>query len=212
MMGCDEMIVLGDANTAVCLDPGCGGAPQSESNGLGGSLAGTPSRAGSPPVSLAGGGGSPSSDGGDAGNAAQGGEGPSPPGCQASLLDGTSYLACLAALDFDHAESACQAQGMHLVKIDSAQENATVLSLAPDDYVWIGGSNRADERVYVWLDGTPFYDSGAAVGGTYENFGTSEPASDPELRCVQLRQLGGGTWSNWRCSGMQSFVCERPAP
>jgi hypothetical protein len=29
------------------------------------------------------------------------------------------------------------------------------------------------------------------------------------LRCLQLRRSATGTWSNWQCSGKQSFVCER---
>jgi hypothetical protein len=120
-------------------------------------------------------------------------------------------MSCLAAKDFDEAEVACQESGMHLVKIDDAEENATVLRLALDDYVWIGGSSRDDSSVYTWLDGTTFYDSGGPVGAIYQNFDSSGPSSDPELRCVQLRELVEGTWSTWRCSGMQSFVCERYA-
>ena len=77
--------------------------------------------------------------------------------------------------------------------------------------MWIGGSNRDDPSIYAWIDGTTFYDSGAPIGGVYQNFGSSGPSSDPELRCVQLREQGAGTWSMWRCSGMQSFVCERYA-
>jgi hypothetical protein len=167
----------------------------------------------------------------------QGGEGPSAPGCvpstddhvcdgldeacQVTAMDagcanncrgtfanGSSYMSCLAAASFDAAEAACQANGMHLAKIDSAEENALVLSVARDDYVWIGGSNRSDADVYTWLDGTVFFRLDSPVAGTYENFGSGEPALDSRLRCLQLRQTGNGTWSNWQCSGMQSFVCE----
>ena len=118
-------------------------------------------------------------------------------------------MSCFAGDDFDQAEARCQANGMHLAKIDSALENATVLSLAQDEYVWVGGSNRADLNVYVWLDGTAFYASGAAVGDTYENFDPIEPSADRRLRCLQLRRSTNGTWSNAPCSDMQSFVCER---
>jgi hypothetical protein len=128
--------------------------------------------------------------------------------CRGTFVNGSSYMSCLAAASFDAAEAACQANGMHLVKIDSAEENSVVLSAARDDYVWIGGSNRGDADVYTWLDGTPFFSGGAAAPGVYQNFGTAEPAQDSKLRCVQLRQTGNGTWSNWQCSGMQSFVCE----
>ena len=219
--GCGPVIVLGDSDNAVCLGLDCGGGGQSGSAGSAGSSA----------IS-----GSSGVSGGSAGSSAQAGTGgcqPSvadevcdglnevcepdpddagcPGGCEGSFVDGASYMSCLAAKDFDEAELACQEQGMHLVKIDSEQENATVLSLALDDYVWIGGSNRDDASVYTWLDGTVFYDSGAPVGAVYQNFGDSGPSSDAELRCVQLREQVAGTWSMWRCSGMQSFVCERYA-
>src|SRR4051812_41642593 len=47
--------------------------------------------------------------------------------CQGTFVEGSSYMACLAAADFDQAEAACQTNGMHLVKIDSAAENQAVL-------------------------------------------------------------------------------------
>jgi len=185
-VGCSPLIVLGDADNAGCIDTGCGGTAESGSGGLGGTA-----------PDLAGG----------QGGAVQ----PVTPsgGCKESSVQGTSYMACLAAADFDQAEASCQANGMHLVKIDSALENMAVVSLALDDYVWVGGSNRDDPNAFIWLDGTPFYVSGAAVGDTYQNFGSGEPATDPKLRCLQLRRTSSGTWSNWQCTGMQSFVCER---
>ena len=234
--GCGPVIVLGDTENPVCLGLGCGGVGQSGGPGSGGTLAGAVAQAGVSAGGSAGSGGGVPSEGGASGG--QGGEGPIAPGCQpaatdevcngldaacepvlddagcsdtceGSFLNGTSYMSCLAAADFDGAEAACREHGMHLVKIDSAAENATVLGLALDDYVWIGGSNRDDASVYVWLDGTRFYDAGAPVGMTYQNFGDSEPSGNDDLRCVQQRELGGGTWSMWGCSGEQSFVCER---
>jgi hypothetical protein len=238
--GCGREIVLGDSDSAVCLGLGCGGVGQAGNPGLAGTFAGSLAQAGTGSPAAAGSVGSTGGGGGDSGGSGGSGTGggsqctpsatdescdgldekcePIPdddagcPGtCEGSFVDGTSYMSCLAARDFDAAEAACQANGMHLVKIDSAQENATVLSLALDDYVWIGGSNRDDASVYTWLDGTTFYESDAPVAGVYQNFNTSEPSSDAELRCLQLREQGDGVWSMWRCSGMQSFVCERYA-
>lgn len=129
--------------------------------------------------------------------------------CTGAFVNGSAYMSCLAASDFDQAEAACVANGMHLAKVDSAAENATVLGLAADDYVWIGGSNRANEAVFEWMNGADFYSSGAPVGGAYQNFAAGEPMVDAQLRCVQLMQPDDGTWSNWLCSETQSFVCER---
>jgi hypothetical protein len=127
--------------------------------------------------------------------------------CTGAFVNGTSYMSCLADSDFDRAEAACQANGMHLVKIDSALEDETVLGLALDDYVWVGGSNRDDFDVFSWVDGTPFYSFVAEIAGAYENFSESEPDQDERWRCVE--QDVDGTWSTWDCADGQSFVCER---
>jgi hypothetical protein len=236
--GCSPTIILGDLDGPLCLDSGCGGVAQGGSvpgGSAGANVSGTPAGGTGGSAGTAG----TSTEAGAAGEAGMAGQAgalacqPSPADhscdgldeacqvttqdqgcmgtCKGSFVNGTSYMACLAASDFDTAEASCQANGMHLVKIDDADENAVVKDLAPDDYVWIGASNRDDSDVFVWLDGTPFFSfSGSgSVNGAYENFGMNEPAQDQKLRCVQLRRTGDGTWSNWQCSGMQSFVCER---
>lgn len=127
--------------------------------------------------------------------------------CVGTFVNGTSYMSCFADSDFDQAEATCRGNGMHLVKIDDALEDETVHSLAPDDYVWVGGSNLEDLSVFSWLDGTPFYDFDAELVGAYENFAAGEPYQDERWRCVE--QDADGTWSTWDCSDPQSFVCER---
>ena len=116
-------------------------------------------------------------------------------------------MSCWSDSDFAQAEAACQDNGMHLVKIDDAEEDETVWSLAPDDYVWLGGSNLDDLSVFAWLDGTPFYDFDEPLADVYENFAATEPYQDERWRCVE--QDGDGTWSTWDCADLQSFVCER---
>jgi len=205
-VGCSPLIVLGDADDTGCLDTGCVGV-QSGSGGevaVGQGGAGPLGAPGCRPAAV-----DRSCDGLNETCEPTAADQGCSDGCKGSYVQGTSYMACLAGADFDQAEAACQANGMHLIKIDSALENQTVLSLALDDYVWVGGSNRDDPNVFTWLDGTPFFSSGAAVGDAYENFGSGEPAQDQMLRCLQLRRSATGTWSNWQCSGKQSFVCER---
>lgn len=129
--------------------------------------------------------------------------------CAGVFVNGTSYMTCSAASDFDQAEAACQGNGMHLVKIDDALEDETVLGLALGDYVWVGGSNREDLNVFVWMDGTAFYSFVDEVPDVYENFNTAadEPYKDERWPCVE--QDADGTWSTWDCAEAQSFVCER---
>jgi hypothetical protein len=116
-------------------------------------------------------------------------------------------MACLADSDFDGAEAACQDNGMHLVRIDSALEDETVWGIAPDDYVWIGGSNREDLHAFRWVDGSLFYDFEGEIVGAYQHFSATEPDWDERWRCVE--QDADGTWSTWDCLDGQSFVCER---
>jgi hypothetical protein len=127
--------------------------------------------------------------------------------CAGVFVNGTSYMSCFATSDFNQAEVACQENGMHLVKIDSALEDETVWSLAFDDYVWVGGSNLADFDVFSWVDGTPFYSFVEPISGVYEHFSDTEPDQDERWRCVE--QDADGTWSTWDCAEGQSFVCER---
>ncbi len=134
-----------------------------------------------------------------------------PDGCNGSTLNGVSYMACTTSSSFDQAELRCQAQRMHLVKIDSASENNYVVQLAQalGSYVWIGGSNRAQVSTYAWPDGSVFYTDGAAVTGVYQNFGPDQPAADATRSCVQIHDDAAGFWLNGHCADAEQFICER---
>ena len=131
-----------------------------------------------------------------------------PDGCTGATIDGVSYMACSISSTFDQAEARCQAQRMHLLRIDGGNENEQALELARTigSYVWIGGSNRADETRFEWTDATVFFENGAPVPGLYQNFGPDQPVADPERRCVQLHDATG-FWSNAPCSDNLQFIC-----
>lgn len=130
--------------------------------------------------------------------------------CTGLALDGTSYMACAGSYDFADAEAKCQAQGMHLIRVDSDAENELALDFAEQlgPYVWLGGSNRQDSDVFAWNDGDPFYRSGAPIPGRYHNFAAGQPQSMP-ISCVQLERANSGAWSNTRCTDTQELLCER---
>ena len=134
-----------------------------------------------------------------------------PDGCSGSTLNGASYMACTTSSSFDQAEVRCQAQRMHLVKIDSAAENNYALQLAQGlgSYVWVGGSNRADVSTYAWPDGSAFYRNGAPVAGVYQNFGPDQPTADATKSCLQIHGDASGFWLNAHCSDAEQFICER---
>jgi hypothetical protein len=133
-----------------------------------------------------------------------------PSGCTGTTVDGASYMACNISSTFDQAETRCEAQLMHLIRVHGGTENDRTMELARTigSYVWIGGSNRTDETLFEWTDGTAFYKNSAPVAGVYQNFGPNEPVPDPERRCVELHD-STGFWSNTSCSDTLQFICSR---
>ena len=134
-----------------------------------------------------------------------------PDGCTGSTLNGVSYMACSTSSSFDQAQVRCDAQRMHLVKIDSVSENNYAVQLAQTlgSYVWIGGSNRTQVSTYAWPDGTAFYTGGAALAGVYQNFGPGQPTADAARSCVQIHDDTSGYWLNAHCADAEQFICER---
>jgi len=134
-----------------------------------------------------------------------------PSGCTGSVLDGTSYMACTTSAPFNQAEVLCEQQHMHLVKVDTASENAYVDGLAKNlgSYVWIGGSDQALNGSFAWQGGGTFYAKSAPIAGVYQNFASNEPSTVPGRDCVQLHSDPPGYWLSAPCSDALQFVCER---
>jgi len=121
-------------------------------------------------------------------------------------------MACPTSAAFSQAELSCQAQHMHLVKVDSASENSYVVQLAQalGSYVWIGGSDLEQNGTFVWPAGTAFFATGAPVSGVYQNFAVGEPAaSDAGRHCVHLHDAPPGYWYATSCTNSEQFICER---
>jgi hypothetical protein len=133
-----------------------------------------------------------------------------PAGCTGSTVQDVSYMACSISSSFEQAETRCAGQAMQLLRIDGGTENELAMELGRTigSYVWIGGSNRADERRFEWTDGTAFYENGAPLSGVFQNFGPDQPVPDAERRCVQLHD-STGFWSNAPCSDSLQFICGR---
>ena len=134
-----------------------------------------------------------------------------PAGCDGIVLNGTSYMACSEGATFNEAEVLCQAQDMHLVRIDDAAENNVTVELAQNlgSYIWIGASSLLEVGSYAWLDGAVFFRGGATVDGLYQNFGPGQPVEGVGRNCVQLHDSVEGPWSNAPCSDVKPYVCER---
>jgi Lectin C-type domain len=134
-----------------------------------------------------------------------------PAGCDGIVLNGTSYMACAEGATFNEAELLCQAQSMHVIRIDDGAENNVTVELAQNlgSYIWIGASSLAEVGSYAWLDGTVFFRDGAAVDGVYQNFDTDQPVEGAGRNCVQLHNSADGPWSSAPCSDVKPYVCER---
>lgn len=134
-----------------------------------------------------------------------------PAGCDGIVVNGAPYMACSDGATFNDAEVLCQAQGMHLVRVDDEAENNVTVELAAElgSYVWLGASSLAEAGNYAWLDGTEFFRDGAAIDGVYQNFEPGQPVEGVGRNCVQLHNSAAGPWSNAPCSDVKPYVCER---
>ncbi len=134
-----------------------------------------------------------------------------PSGCTGTLQGGASYMACTVSATFNDAEVLCQAQHMHLVEVDSESENTIVTQLAGSlgSYVWIGGSDLAENGTFAWLAGAAFFRAGAPVSGAYQHFADGEPLAGAARHCVQLHDDPPGYWYVTSCSESKQFICRR---
>jgi hypothetical protein len=154
-----------------------------------------------------------------------------PAACEGRVLGGRGYMFCLAAANtFSGAITRCAAQGMHLVWIESAAENAAIVSAIEAsgesvDLAWIGAADRVEEGEWTWVSsltiaGTPFWsglsaeDGGASVLGGYANWGVLRPnagmGSAEDCATINLGRTGleSGTWNDDLCSDTSPFICE----
>ncbi len=134
-----------------------------------------------------------------------------PSGCSGTTHGNTSYMACTVSATFNDADVLCQAQHMRLVEIDTASENTFVTQLASSlgSYVWIGGSDLAENGTFAWPSGTAFFQAGAPVSGVYQHFADSEPAADAARHCLHLHDDPPGYWYVTSCTESKQFICRR---
>lgn len=156
-----------------------------------------------------------------------------PSGCEGVEIDGRGYMFCLQAMSRNAAGAGtvCAAQDMHLVWLDSAEENAAVLAEAEQlsnsvQSFWIGATDAGltMEGEWRWVapgesTGTPFWSGqspqsgGKAVGGAYANWGSMRPDhGQGEEDCVAMilgrDDLRAGSWDDESCTMQARFVCE----
>ncbi|XP_041484696.1 C-type lectin domain family 4 member G-like [Lytechinus variegatus] len=109
-------------------------------------------------------------------------------------FSGSRYIFCQNALDFYSAQSSCENLGMHVVNIESQEEQNFLVETIedgddPDRDYWIGLS------AVTWLDGTRL---------TYDNFGSGSRVFNEGARCFRMIRR----WNDDNCAERKRFLCE----
>ena len=145
-------------------------------------------------------------------------------GCTKAMFQTSVYVFCPTGgtrLNWWDANASCEAAGMELPRINSAEENAFVAThpIAPagGGLVWLAANDIATEGVWVWGNGEQLWagdDCGVPTNGLYNNWklgGPNNNSPEPGQDCAQLDQgVSDGRWGDIECSDRQTgFVCEK---
>ena len=109
------------------------------------------------------------------------------------------------ALSWGGASAACLAAGLQLASVQSAAENALLVTAAAGNTVWIGGTDAASEGTWVWSpSNTPL---------SYTNWYAGEPNNSGGEDCL-LGNWKSGTWNDARCTKdvPRAMCTNRPRP
>lgn len=120
---------------------------------------------------------------------------------------GRCYMFFQTAVPWQTALDACAALGAHLATSTERREDEVLAGLVASDAdvvdVWIGGTDRAAEGIWKWIDGEPM---------EYVNWRDGEP-NDGVMSgedCMVMEIDLGGTWDDRSCAVSHAYFCERP--
>jgi hypothetical protein len=125
--------------------------------------------------------------------------------CQVALRGSQRYLLCPYGRPYADAVAHCQAQGSGMLVLNNPGEAAWLQQKAQavgmGDW-WIGLTDRQEEGVFAWEDGSPV---------DYTNWAPGEPNDSNGLEdCVQ--RAWDGHWMDVDCNSWLATVCEDPCP
>jgi|JI10StandDraft_1071094.scaffolds.fasta_scaffold09123_4 hypothetical protein len=132
------------------------------------------------------------------------------PACVApyAVVGGSCYRMVDVPASWDAAEAACEADGAHLVIIDSVAEHDVVHGLLGAAGVtggWVGASDRVAEDAWRWVGA-----GGVDLLADQCYFGPSGPANSAVLDCVASFATNFcGDYTLFLCSDSHPYVCER---
>jgi len=104
------------------------------------------------------------------------------------------------------AKAGCQELllGAHLASANSQEENTYIESLYSGssnyNFVWLGGTDSAEEGNWTWSDGSPF---------TYQNWYSGNPSDGTAQNCLSMSVYNYDRyWFDSSCFDSRYFACE----
>ncbi|MCI4395041.1 hypothetical protein PGIGA_G00175910 [Pangasianodon gigas] len=103
--------------------------------------------------------------------------------------------------DWDKSRQDCKEKGADLVIINSKEEQEFIKQMHGRE-AWIGLSDRDEEDVWKWVDGTPL---------TIGYWGRGEPNNYRDEDCVITGYLyvPVQNWADFSCNSMFTWICEK---
>ena len=104
-------------------------------------------------------------------------------------------------LTFTDAEAFCLNLGGHLVSVESPEKNAQVFNKSEREWVWLGGTDTAEEGDWIWKDGKAWKFT------SWANHQPDDKTGDED--CVYLKtETDLPKWYNEPCSWLLFFLCQ----
>ncbi|XP_063779638.1 collectin-12 [Pseudophryne corroboree] len=131
---------------------------------------------------------------------------PSVPGCPYEWRNFTDkcYYFSSGKDIFDDAKLFCEEKGAMLVVIESKEEQQFIKKQSSGKgNFWIGLTDKEEENVWKWLDGTiPIFTNWKV--GQPDNW---TPEMGPGENCAGL--IYSGLWNDFHCDDFNNFICEK---
>jgi len=126
--------------------------------------------------------------------------------CEGSVYAGHCYVWENWQTNWSSAQSSCTQAGGYLTSVTSSAENSFVDGLC-QTACWIGLTDKAVEKSWVWESGEPFDPNKA-------NWRPLQPDNFANEDCVEMCKDCGwgqpsGKWNDLDCGKQRSFVCEK---
>ena len=104
-------------------------------------------------------------------------------------------------LSFTDAEAFCLNLAGHLVSVESPEKNAQVFNKSEREWVWLGGTDTAEEGDWIWKDGKAWKFT------SWANHQPDDKTGDED--CVYLKtETDLPKWYNEPCSWLLFFLCQ----